>query len=303
MSAADPMRELVLPRLGGVKKSGAGFMARCPAHDDGTASLSIGTGRDQPVVLKCQTGCDPDDILARLGLTWAELCKPRDPHERRNGSDDTWIPCGWDQEKGTYDRRHRKIAEYPYRDAEGTLVFGVARCALKGNGCQGFRQWRPDPDRPGKRKWSRTLPDGTKAGENLIYRLPEILDSDAMLNVWNAEGEKDCDRLWSLGIPATTNPQGGSKGKSKWTAEHADWLTGRDIIIVADRDDTGWKHAENVTNTLMDLARSIEIVRARTGKDISDHLDHGHTTTQVVTVATPKPPPTIGPDGLDIPAR
>src|SRR5690349_7107529 len=111
--------------------SSGGFMARCPAHEDATASLSISYGRDQPVVFMCHAGCDSRDILARLGLTWSDLSKPLDLNGRRRAAEDTWIACGWDRERRTYDHHHRKVAEYICRDQHDNVVFGVARCALK----------------------------------------------------------------------------------------------------------------------------------------------------------------------------
>lgn len=279
----DVLKQIVLPKFDHIRMSAGSYMVRCPAHSDGTASLSLSYGKTQPVVFMCHAGCDSQDILAALGLAWSDLSKPR---EAQPSSDD-YIACGWDGKR--HDWRHRKVAEYLYRDQHGAVVFGVARCALKGNGCQGFRQWRPDHTKKSGRTWSRTLPDGTKVGEDLIYRLPELLAPEEIPYTFVVEGEKDADRVWSLGIPATTNPQGGGKGK--WTAGHARWLAGRHIIIVADRDDTGWQHAETVTNTLLDIASSVQIVRARAGKDVSDHLDAGHGIEDLVVVDTPKSMP------------
>jgi len=285
----DPLRELVLPRLDGLKKSGSGFMARCPAHDDREASLSVSEGRDHPVMIYCQTKvCTLDDILAAIGLTKADICAPR----ARMTSSDDWIACGITD--NGYDRRHRKVAEYEYRDASGALVFAVARCALKSNGCQGFRQWRPDPTSKSGKKWSRKLPDGTKVGEGLIYRLPEVLASQQVATprtVWCVEGEKDADRLWGIGQPATCC----AEGAGKWTDAHAKWLAGADVIVCADRDKPGYAHAESVVNSLMSIARSIELVRAAPdrAKDISDHLDAGLHIGRVVTIAQPKLTPPI----------
>ena len=56
-----------------VKKAGAGWSARCPAHDDQRASLSIGIGHDRRILLKCHAGCELDDILAAARLDHADL--------------------------------------------------------------------------------------------------------------------------------------------------------------------------------------------------------------------------------------
>ena len=53
----------VLATFPSAKPSGAGHMARCPAHQDHTASLSISTGDDGRILLKCHAGCELDAIL------------------------------------------------------------------------------------------------------------------------------------------------------------------------------------------------------------------------------------------------
>lgn len=272
--------------------------ARCPAHDDHNASLSIGISTDK-AKLHCHAGCGTLDIVHALGLTMRDLFPAgawgRDREQSRAGSDD-FMPCGWNSKTRATDPAHRKVAEYLYRDQRGQVVFGVARCALKGNGCQGFRQWRPDPTAKSGRRWSRTLPDGTRVGEGLPYRLPELLAAiKAGRTVYVCEGEKDADRLAGLDYPATCNAQGGGPGK--WTQQHAAWLEGAHVVVIADRDATGRTHAEHVVNTLMPAARSIEVVRAHHGKDISDHLDAGGTLLNVHIVAVPKPAPGADPDG------
>lgn len=54
------------------RRSGTGFIACCPSHDDGSPSLSIRQG-DKGVTLRCFAGCDKDAIVAALGMTWPEL--------------------------------------------------------------------------------------------------------------------------------------------------------------------------------------------------------------------------------------
>src|SRR5690348_14131485 len=41
-------------------------MARCPAHDDHTPSLSIRDAADGHVLLKCHTGCSQNAVIAVL---------------------------------------------------------------------------------------------------------------------------------------------------------------------------------------------------------------------------------------------
>ena len=61
-----------LNQFKGVKKSGDGWTARCPAHDDRQNSLSIGH-RDGKWLLRCHAGCKVEEITRGLGLTVADL--------------------------------------------------------------------------------------------------------------------------------------------------------------------------------------------------------------------------------------
>lgn len=65
--------------------------------------------------------------------------------------------------------------------------------------------------------------------------------------------------------------------EGKWLPEYSETLTGlRTCLLVADRDDTGVKHALAVRDSLRTVGVDAEIVQARTGKDVSDHLAAGH---------------------------
>jgi hypothetical protein len=82
------MREAVdriLSKLERVRQSGQGWMARCPAHDDGTNSLKVDEGGDGRALLTCHAGCDREAIVKALGLTMPDL------FERRNGGGE-WTP-------------------------------------------------------------------------------------------------------------------------------------------------------------------------------------------------------------------
>ena len=65
--------QTLLARLEGVKPAGDGrWYARCPAHADKSPSLSIrDTG--EKILIHCFTGCDAEDVLTAVGLTWKEL--------------------------------------------------------------------------------------------------------------------------------------------------------------------------------------------------------------------------------------
>ena len=57
--------ETIAKALGG-RKTGAHWMARCPAHDDRAPSLSISDARDGKVLVRCHAGCHQRDVIAAL---------------------------------------------------------------------------------------------------------------------------------------------------------------------------------------------------------------------------------------------
>ena len=63
----------ILSRLEGVRPSGDGWTAKCPAHDDKHASLSVGVGQDGKILLNCHAGCDIDRITYSLGIAKRDL--------------------------------------------------------------------------------------------------------------------------------------------------------------------------------------------------------------------------------------
>jgi hypothetical protein len=60
------------PRLEGVRRSGSGWIARCPAHRDRSPSLSI-CERKGRVLLHCFAGCTVEEVCSALGIKMADL--------------------------------------------------------------------------------------------------------------------------------------------------------------------------------------------------------------------------------------
>ena len=72
--------DAILARLDKVKPTGPGRgIACCPAHGDKSPSLSIREADDRTLIY-CFAGCERGAILAAVGLTWAALYPPRNPH-------------------------------------------------------------------------------------------------------------------------------------------------------------------------------------------------------------------------------
>lgn len=85
-SIGDPV-QVLLARLDTVRQAGAGWTARCPAHEDRTASLSIATGTDGRVLLHCFAGCPTAAVVQAVGLSLPDLFPrrlgPMTPQARR----------------------------------------------------------------------------------------------------------------------------------------------------------------------------------------------------------------------------
>jgi len=249
----DPV-QTVLDRLHGVKEAGPGqWQARCPAHDDRHASLSVGRGDDGRALLHCHAGCALADVLAAIGLEQADLFPGRSPG-----------PPQPPQRKASGKASRRIVTTYDYKDATGTLLFQVVRYEPKD-----FRQRRAD----GNGGWTWKL-DGVP---RVLYRLPELLAADPPAWVFVPEGEKDADNLRRLGLAATTNPGGAGKW-GKLADDSA--LHGRRVAIIADKDEAGATHAQDVAGRLHGKAEVVKVidlpdaeVDGRPIKDVSDWLD------------------------------
>src|SRR5262249_49030468 len=158
-----------------------------------------------------------------------------------------------------------------YADADGTLLYQVQRFEPKN-----FRQRRPN----GNGGWIWNL-DGVS---RVPYRWPELLKyPDATIFV--CEGEKDADRVASLGHCATCAAAG------KWTDACITALAGRDIIILQDNDEAGFKKALAAATALHGTAKTIRFVLLPDlphKGDVSDWLDDDprRTDTQVTSSLT-----------------
>jgi len=66
--------ETLLSRVDGVRETGQGkYIARCPAHEDKSPSLAIKECGDGRVLVHCFAGCEVEDVLAAVGMTFSDL--------------------------------------------------------------------------------------------------------------------------------------------------------------------------------------------------------------------------------------
>ena len=120
------------------RKSGAGWIARCPAHDDHNPSLSI-REVDGKTLFHCFAGCEQLDVLAKF---------------KAQGL--------WEESSNSVEQR-RIIATYDYGDEAGELLYQVVRYDPKD-----FRQRHPDGH--GGWVWK-------KGPRQILYRVLELLEA------------------------------------------------------------------------------------------------------------------------------
>ncbi len=84
---SEPVARL-LAKLDGIRRSGSGWMARCPAHEDRQASLSVTTGDDGRALVYCHASCDLAAVTDALGMATGDLFEHRDTLETSRRRDD-----------------------------------------------------------------------------------------------------------------------------------------------------------------------------------------------------------------------
>ena len=234
------------------RRSGEGYKALCPAHDDKHPSLTLDEGDTQEVVAYCHVGCEFEQVRAALGLDrWdgrpaglqvvksapAKSVPPKPP---------TRLPAG----------------AWIYLSADGAPLMATTRQELP-EGKKSFWQWRPVEGG----LWVAEGPEAPKP----LYGLPELA-ADAEARVVVVEGEK-CVDAWRRAWPellVTTWP-GGCKA---W--QLADWtpLAGRDVAIVADADQGGRTAGQGIAGRLHGLGCEVQVglPEGETGEDVADWI-------------------------------
>lgn len=243
MTATTPSAPVqnLLGRLEDVKRSGPGWIARCPSHDDRVASLSINQGDDGCALLHCHAGCDAAAVMAALDMPLSDLFLRRDIAQTS---------------------QRRIVATYDYTDKDGNLLYQVVRFAPKD-----FRQRTPN----GNDGWTWKL-NGVRP---TLYHLPRLIEA-GNVPVHIVEGEEDVHTLENLGLVATCN----SGGAKKWKDRYADMLRGRHIAIIPDNDPPGRAHGEQIAKSCYGKAASIIIVELPNvppSGDVTDWVTTGGT--------------------------
>ena len=192
----------------------------CPFHPDRDhPNLHVNLDRGTWKCFACNaSGSVFDFVMQRDGVTYRQALESLGQH------------VGLTPDRQSVARQI--VAEYNYTDEVGQRLYQVVRYAPKD-----FRQRRPD----GRGGWIYNL-----AGvRRVVYLLPDLRGHHTVFVV---EGEKDVDRLWPLGLPATCNPQGAGKWQDDYTRQlHAAGVS--ELVILPDQDPPGEAHAQMVARS------------------------------------------------------
>jgi len=226
--------DAVLGRLHGIRRTGKGWSARCPAHEDRQNSLSVAAGDDGRVLLKCFAGCPAEQIVAAIGLTMRDLFpaaegRGRDIPVGRNATaqpsqvagltlaqyaEAKRLPLDFLRSLGLTEIRVNRLptVRMPYCDGSGEEVAVRFRLALSGEN---------------RFRW--------KAGSKpCLYGLQRLISARKAGHTVLCEGESDAQTLWLHDIPALGVP-----GASVWREEWADQFDGIETIYVVVEPDRG----------------------------------------------------------------
>jgi len=223
---------------------------RCPAHDDQDPSAELVRGEIRWFV-NCYAGCTEDEVLAAAGIPLDEVFYERAQDNRR------------------------VAATYVYVDEQGAPIARKLRYLPKS-----FSWQHPQGD-----GWAK----GYGEKRPSLYHVDEVLAGvRAHKPIWEAEGEKDVDRLRREGVIATCNPEGAAQDgqRSKWRQEYSELLRGATVVVVRDRDQAGKAHAQAVVDSVRQTAKMVLLVEPAAGKDASDHFAAGKTLSDFVVIET-----------------
>lgn len=241
---------------------GSGNSAKCPGHDDGCKSFTA-HDRDGKTMIHCHAGCRQEDLIAALSARglW-----------EKNGSGGKWSKI----EDRFYPAAMGTLArEYVYQDAQGNEIYRKARFIPK-NFVQGHYQGS---------SWTLKMQGVVRE----LYRLPRVLQAAAAGQpVILCEGEKDAETAEALGFTATTMSEGAGK---QWQPQYTEALHGSRVLIIADADAPGQKHAGNVAYHLHQAGIPVKVLTLPgPGKDLTDWIQAGGTAAQLGELSRATPP-------------
>jgi putative DNA primase/helicase len=255
--------ETLLAKFENVHGRDGQWSARCPAHEDRQASLTIGVGRDRQWLLTCWAGCELDAIVRAVGLNVPDLFPDDTDRLHANGNGNgapqslaaMALPTAYELEKYAARLQRSPEALRMVFEAKG---WRAAVCGALELGLVGDRVCIPIRDLDGAiRNLLRYSPDGKSHGPKMLAeqgypRLPlyALVDSDGP--IWIVEGEADAISLAHVGLNVIGAPGATAKAHGEWL----DVVRGRVVIVCMDADEPGRKAAVRWARTSRDRGAS-----------------------------------------------
>ena len=258
------------------RRSGAGFLARCPAHEDRRPCLSVREGDRGKVLAYCFAGCTFAEILAALNLESGAEIPPRRPLLRLPEQQPDPLPSeealdGWRVALLTSHAMERLDA------LRGWNLDAIVACEL---GLDGNRivfpirnewlelvnvvRYQPNP----ARRFGPKL-RALRGRPRNLFPPPEIVPDDDVLVL--VEGEPDAVTAIALGLRAVGVP-----GVGTWKPEWTRRLAGRRIALLFDADRRGRPFALRAKRELtghVSRLTTVDLESIEPGaKDITDAL-------------------------------
>ena len=254
-----------------LRGSGTDRSARCPFHDDRTASLSVNVEKNAYLCHACGAkGGMKTYLMENRSLSEFDAQKLL--------RDDFSAPTTDAKPKKplkVYSAlpRHR-LAEHQYLDAAGKLLFSVCRYPPLADDAseEDKKRWRKcDIWQPVDGGWIAKGIDGTKP----LYRLPAILAAKLDQQVLLVEGEKcveAVEKAFPKAIVTTWPNGGGAYERTDLTPLH-----GRRVLLVADTDDVGRTAMLAIAAILHPHCPSVRVAlpEGETHDDIADWVAAG----------------------------
>jgi hypothetical protein len=244
------------------KKSGANWAARCPAHEDNRASLSVTEGKDGRVLVKCHVGCATEAIVSKLGLAMADL-----------------FPAGA--------QKAREVAVYVYTDENGARLYEKVRYEPKD-----FRLRRS----PGE--WGLA---GVRRVLYRLPLVLQAIREGTTVYVVEGEKDADAGAKLGLVCTTDDAGASKSGERQKWREEHTATLAGAArVVILPDKDEAGRARSQHIAAQLCGKVKELRVLELPgPGKDLSDWLGAGGTRVDLERLANAAPTPQDPPHSAD----
>jgi putative DNA primase/helicase len=229
------------------------WLGKCVLHDDAKPSCHYTPSKG---VFHCKV-CD------KGGNAWTFVMATHTELDKA-GATKWLVENKFIQDKNPASNWEHVDVTYDYVDENGALLLQVGRW----NNPKAFGQRLPD----GKGGWKYSLKDLKR---RVPFLLPDLMKAISRgEDIYVVEGEKDVLNLTSLGVCATTNPQG---AKWKWPVEWADFFAGaKRVIVIADNDKPGLEGAHQRAGVIARNAESCYVIEQLPGVgekgDVSDWL-------------------------------